>query len=704
MKKILSLILVVAMIAAMGIVTAAADGATVHTSYDLVQTLSGTQFIFANGTGNDNIGDVTSSVATGDALYVAGWHASTAEIESFGYSINGAAVVWNAGWMVEPAQPVVDAATSMGASDVNNFAIAIPFASGEVTVELYAKAGGSEYVMWTIKYTCNKDFDIIKEINFDDQSDMADFSDTTGAPLMNDSNFASFISAVYKTENGALTIKNYSDIRWWGLNLVSTKAYLAAEFDVNIDTITSSVYFSVNDANDTSGVTSNQGDGGKVIVITPSETDGVYNVCDNAGTVITTINAGETHMLSAIMEVGTQNYYIGIDGSYYNYVCTYPVNFTAVGGMRLDMAPTETTQTATFDNIIVSSAELSDYTELEYTEPSVPGGDLDEYEISDVLLQLGDNQLTLIDTAVTTIYEFCPDEAGLYKFTANDESALVGYWGAGSWYVFDQTENKTNVLESNIVEVGPSVMVGISGVSEVTLTVERIGDAVLPPDIDEIIYENQAELEEFAGVDGELTYVDVVGEEHTAVLGEDGFYHLDTEDGPILYANITGGAGEGVIGIDLVGAMGYGQVNYYPDETTKVDFIEAIAEYADVADEDGFYPLTVDLIEMYQKLGASKGWYDASIQGFYLFGEEEVNAESAWLFACAYVEAEEDVPTDAPETDEPTDAPETDAPATDAPETEVPETGDNGVMMFAVIAMMAAAAFVATVVLKKRAR
>ena len=693
MKKILSLILVVAMIASMGIVTASADGATVHTSYDLVQTLSGTQFIFANGTGNDNIGDVTSSVAPGDALYVAGWHASTAEIESFGYSINGAVVVWNAGWMVEPAQPVVDAATSMGASDVNNFAIAIPFASGEVTVELYAKAGGSEYVMWTIKYTCNKDFSIIKEINFDDQSDMADFADAT-AGVFNDSNFAPFISAYYKTVDGKLVIKDYANIRWWGLSLVPTTEYAAVEFDFNAETLASNVYFCVDNGET---ATSCQGEGGKVIVVAPSATDGKLDVLDASFNYLTSIDVGVDYTLSAIFEVGTNNYYVAINGERFETASTYAGTFASISALRLDVI-SGTGSLATFDNIIVKNADLADYDI--YVAPE----ELDEYEISDVILTLGDNELTLIDTAVTTIFEFCPDEAGVYKFTANDESALVGYWGSGSWYVFDQTENKTNILESTVAEVGPSIMVGISGVSEVTLTVERIGDAVLPPEIDEIIYENQAELEEFAGVDGELTYVDVVGEEHTAVLGEDGFYHLDTEDGPILYANITGGAGEGVIGIDLVGAMDYGQVNYYPDETTKVDFIEAIAEYADVADEDGFYPLTVDLIEMYQKLGASKGWYDASIRGFYLFGEEEVNAESAWLFACAYVEAEEDVPTDAPETDEPTDAPETDAPATDVPETEVPETGDNGVMMFAVIAMMAAAAFVATVVLKKRAR
>ncbi|MBO5417292.1 MAG: PT domain-containing protein [Clostridia bacterium] len=61
-------------------------------------------------------------------------------------------------------------------------------------------------------------------------------------------------------------------------------------------------------------------------------------------------------------------------------------------------------------------------------------------------------------------------------------------------------------------------------------------------------------------------------------------------------------------------------------------------------------------------------------------------------------------PSEDPSEEPETDAPATDVPATDVPEIDVPETGDSSVTMFAVIAMMAAAAFVATVVLKKRAR
>ena len=39
-----------------------------------------------------------------------------------------------------------------------------------------------------------------------------------------------------------------------------------------------------------------------------------------------------------------------------------------------------------------------------------------------------------------------------------------------------------------------------------------------------------------------------------------------------------------------------------------------------------------------------KGWYDAdNALGFYLFGENTVDKENGWLFACCYAEPAEEV-------------------------------------------------------------
>lgn len=63
--------------------------------------------------------------------------------------------------------------------------------------------------------------------------------------------------------------------------------------------------------------------------------------------------------------------------------------------------------------------------------------------------------------------------------------------------------------------------------------------------------------------------------------------------------------------------------------------------------EDGLYPLTADLMKIYQEYGEQQGWYDADTQyGFYLFGEEVVDPDTAWMFACCYVETTENEGTE----------------------------------------------------------
>lgn len=371
MKKVLSLILVVAMIAAMGIVTASAAGEGRHTAYDICYLSSSqAKAMPVDPTKSTHeFGDITDMIDGGDAgLVFAGWHTSEDTIEAYGYSINGGEISWT-GSKVAAEQPVIDAASTVpGCVDVTRFMVVVPFTTGDDNViEIYCKNASDEYVFWTATYTCYKDFSIMKEINFDDQAD-SEFANTTGSPLMSDSNFASFISAIYKIEDGKLVVKDFSDIRWWALTLTPVSPYLVAEFDVNVESILSAIHFSVNEsadatANGTDAITSNQGAGGRVISIVASETAGKLNVVDNQSNVITTIDAGKDYTLSAIFEVGTDNYYIAVNGTRIDVECTYPVPFYGVNGLRIDMDPKAEGVTdesvATFDNIIVKNSNTN---------------------------------------------------------------------------------------------------------------------------------------------------------------------------------------------------------------------------------------------------------------------------------------------------------------------------------------------------------
>ena len=267
----------------------------------------------------------------------------------------------------------------------------------------------------------------------------------------------------------------------------------------------------------------------------------------------------------------------------------------------------------------------------------------EEYIVSDIMLGLGENELTLDETAITTIYEFTPEETGIYQFTVGNESALVGYWGAGSFFVWDQTENKTNVLEHELDAVGQSIMVGVSGVEGTfTMNIEKIGDAEEIVEIEYVEYVvKHVPLPKYlidVAADQVETPVDIT-KPQTVVKGTDGFYHLGSANGPVLYANLTNDA------FDLLQAFygGYGALTMrglYVDSNGNefyYDFLKAMQVYANVlynSDYDnGYYPVTEDLMIFLKSFGAYQGWYDI-VQSPFEAIKGEHNADSAWLVTC----------------------------------------------------------------------
>ena len=253
------------------------------------------------------------------------------------------------------------------------------------------------------------------------------------------------------------------------------------------------------------------------------------------------------------------------------------------------------------------------------------GGDVttkEEYVVDyENMLVLGENELTLNASATTTVYEFCPEEAGVYQFVADDANALVGYWGAGSFYVWDQTENKTNTLEASVTAVGQSIMVGVSGVESCTLTITRTGDAASAEN-EYTVYENKnLDIDSNYCCIGNYVNINDTTVD-TAVLGADGYYHLNSENGPVLFVDF---AHETMSLTGLVNAPGNIR---YTDGEVYIDYAAALGEYCTAASENGnLYPLTADMIEMLQNIGEAKGWYMEEI------GWVGSSAD-AWMFAC----------------------------------------------------------------------
>ena len=282
------------------------------------------------------------------------------------------------------------------------------------------------------------------------------------------------------------------------------------------------------------------------------------------------------------------------------------------------------------------------------------GGGEDELNYADytsTYLEVGENMYVVDGSYQYTVYAFEPSEEGKYTFSS-DDSVMGIVSNNGMWITTDPSAETVNANEFTweCNSVGQSIWVAVmanTNVANITITKEELAPVVEP---EYTVYENKATPEAFE-YDGDVAELELVNTEDdvidNAVLGEDGYYHLNTADGPILYVDLNDKL------ISMVGLVGATGLNSYVVEdgviVEKIDYTTAMMDYiacADVIeipneDVEGettsmyLYPLTEDLMVMYKEGGAAKGWYDADLG---LIGD----VEDGWMFACYYVPAVED--------------------------------------------------------------
>ena len=241
------------------------------------------------------------------------------------------------------------------------------------------------------------------------------------------------------------------------------------------------------------------------------------------------------------------------------------------------------------------------------------------------------------DTAYAyTVFHFEPEEVG--KYTLSSAESMLGIVGY-NWVTVTPSADTVNVnsFEWSCTAVGQGIIVAVeSGDGAVGITIVK-GDLEQKEEVPWTVYENQATPEKFTFDGDTATLLNVNTADNVvdaAVLGTDGFYHLNAANGPILYAKVKDSQ------LSLAGAIEYGQLKeIVQDEegniVSRTDFNNAIGEYVACSDsKTSLYPLTVDLIEVFQRVGAVKGWYGSS--GF-IGGD----LEDAWMFACYYNELPE---------------------------------------------------------------
>ena len=339
-------------------------------------------------------------------------------------------------------------------------------------------------------------------------------------------------------------------------------------------------------------------------------------------------------------------------------------DFELVGGMEYTFSATGF-NSSTWD---VASANIT-YT-LSFLASEETGGEIEkaEYEVSETALILGDNSLTLLETAYTTIYVFEPTETGIYTITA-PEGAILGYWGAGSWFL-NNPNSTTNTYEYTCTGVGQSAYIGISGIEGTfNVSVVKTGDYEVV-EIPIVLYENKATLSNFTLPEGSILggYIDVTSESvYTAVLGEDGYYHLNSADGDIILVDMDY---QDIILSNALLSDRPVMYAYTTDENgnkVKYDIGEAIKEYEQVMDANGYYPLTEDLILFYDVYANG-----AAVYTFYV--TSNYNQDNVWMYCMRTVTFPEETEPSEPEVTEPeVTEPEVTEPEVTEPEVTEPE-------------------------------
>ncbi|MBQ7801941.1 MAG: redoxin domain-containing protein [Oscillospiraceae bacterium] len=262
-----------------------------------------------------------------------------------------------------------------------------------------------------------------------------------------------------------------------------------------------------------------------------------------------------------------------------------------------------------------------------------------------------------LQSGVTNYFIFTPTEPGTYRFTTSDPSAVISYWGGSVYFISDMTggtDYADNAFTLNIKErnIGVDCIIGVTGAEECFLLITRTGDAVLDEsDIPAEVYEATTPPTAFKltlSQGQSLTYVNVAGAtaDYTPVLGADGYYHLNSADGPILYVDLGPNAPY-VSFYKMLGYEGHGGTSFtqvFRDENgglvKKEDYTDCMCLYVEAIDSEGYgvYPMTEDLYYMLRQGGDYKGWWDSESPNYLFSSITNLNTEIAWMFCCCYVQ------------------------------------------------------------------
>ena len=273
-----------------------------------------------------------------------------------------------------------------------------------------------------------------------------------------------------------------------------------------------------------------------------------------------------------------------------------------------------------------------------------------------------------------SFFIFKPQRDGIYKISViSEDNVSVGYYGGTVLTVFPHSliEPVDNTIEikfhSSSIGADSSVVcvLGLTtdgSAKDAIVVIERIGDTPidfidLPWEIPQLNGELKEHRLTFQNKTVTLKNLDLMDENLTLVLGEDGYYHLGTANGPIVYVRLS--ANVDYFGFYTDEESGTQKPNmasfvtitetdrmscYFYDEDgkplRKESYNEIIEKYAEIADASGVYPLDEMLEYIIKQHGENADWwnYESENNLYDMYEIEKPPVQNAWLFAACTVE------------------------------------------------------------------
>ena len=270
---------------------------------------------------------------------------------------------------------------------------------------------------------------------------------------------------------------------------------------------------------------------------------------------------------------------------------------------------------------------------------------------------------TYVELEGSTYLIFVPEKSGFYKFTC--QGGTLEYRG-GTHFVQAQHAVGREQDGSFEIEVkNGGIGTGETGTTSLVLcvlpndnstgaivTIERTKDATVDVPYDE---KQATEVSSDPYVYDLLNYlikdIDITDKSLTVVKGQDGYYHIGDENGPVVYIRISTASPYLASFKEICDKTSIACIEKNADGEIilKERYNDLILAYAEKCDKAGICPLTDELKYVIEKAGAYYGWFTGENNIFSVYEEAPdgtvtekpilgIVDKNAWLFACCYLE------------------------------------------------------------------